>query len=642
MIKSKLNRLGEAVMLQTKSRGRLDWFSQLFFLAFIIKYNFLMLYIFNSPSLITLFLRNILFAYFYITFIEPLLLSKKIRQRLFILLVIFTVFFMSNYWYNRYFGDFLSIIDIFSGEGVSTFSLFEVLFKHILKSYDLIFIFDLFVLAELGFDFTKDFKFAHAEKSSLYSISFKKNAAVGVFIILIIIQIFAGAVYMEEINPTRIYKEGTPYYAAVYGVIPLYILEAYTYFNKPTQKVEPKLSDVPYYKTQKQLSSIEHLPDNTNVILIQVESLDAKIIDYTHEEKEVVPFLNNFKKESVYFDNFYAQKVNGSFDADLSVLTSLYPVNRSYVFRDIDMSRFESLPKVLKEEGYQTLAFHNNDRNFFNRAEAYPDLGFDHFYSEQDFSEEFYKQPKEKSLGINDYDFLADSFQILKKASEKEEPYFAYLITLTSHTPFNFYPQEAAEQFVGLDNELVSNYFKSINFTDKSLSNFVGKLESAGMLENTLLVIYSDHESEIKSREYESGREFTLWENVKTPYHIPLMIYHPQLEAEINSHEGTTTDIAPTVLDLLGFDVLPEQFVGDSMFLEQQEPILFLHETPQIYYRKQIFIKELDTVEKVGHIKDQEKNVEISDKKLEKLEEIINYMRRIFMINPGKIFEEVE
>jgi len=120
------------------------------------------------------------------------------------------------------------------------------------------------------------------------------------------------------------------------------------------------------------------------------------------------------------------------------------------------------------------------------------------------------------------------------------------------------------------------------------------------------------------------------------------MIYHPQLEARINSHEGTTTDIAPTILDLFAFESLPEQFVGDSMFLDQTEPLLFLHETPEIYYQKQIFIKELDKVEKVGHIKDQEKNVEISDRKLEELEEIINYMRRIFMINQGKIFEEVE
>lgn len=629
-------------MLQTKSRGRLDLFSYLLFLAFIIKYNFLMLYIFNSPSLITLILRNILFAYFYIKFIEPLLLSKKIRQRLFILLVIFTAFFISNYWYNRYFGDFLSISDIFSGGGVATFSLFEVLFKHIIRSFDLIFIFDLFVIEVIGFNFTEDFKFSTSDNSSLYTISFKKNAAVGIFILLIILQIFAGAVYMEEISPARIYQEGTPYYAAVYGVIPLYILEAYSYLNKSQQKVEPDLERVPYYKTQKQLSNINHLPENTNLILIQVESLDAKIIDYEQGEKEIVPFLNDFKKRSIYFDNFYAQKVNGSFDADLSVLTSLYPVNRSYVFRDVDMSRFDSLPKLLKAEGYQTLAFHNNDRNYFNRAEAYPDLGFDHFYSEQDFSEEFFKQPEDRNLGVNDYDFLADSFEILKKAAERDKPYFAYFITLTSHTPFNYYPEEGAEEFEGIDSELVRNYFRSINFTDRALDNFINRLENAGMLENTLLVIYSDHESEIKTREYNSGREFTLWKNVKTPYHIPLMIYHPQLEARINSHEGTTTDIAPTILDLFAFESLPEQFVGDSMFLDQTEPLLFLHETPEIYYQKQIFIKELDKVEKVGHIKDQEKNVEISDRKLEELEEIINYMRRIFMINQGKIFEEVE
>jgi len=629
-------------MLQTKSGKRIEQFSAVLFLSFIIKYNFLLLHIFRTPSISTLILRNILFAYFYLEFIEPLLVSKKIRQRLFILLIIFTAVFMANFWYNRYFGDFLSISDVFSGSGISTFSFFEVLFKHIIKSYDFIFIFDLLLLAVLGFGFTEDFKFSVAGLSSLYNISFTKNAAAGLIVLLIFIQILFGSVYMQELNPTNIYQQGTPYYAAVYGIIPLYTMEAYSYLNRPEVKIEPELEGIPYYKTQKQLSSISQLPKNTNLILIQVESLDAKIIDYQQSGKEVTPFLNDLKDESLYFNNFYAQKVNGSFDADLSVLTSLYPVNRSYVFRDINMERFASLPGLLKEKGYQTLAFHNNDRNFFNRAEAYPDLSFDHFYSQQDFREHYYTQPADRKLGVNDYDFLNQSAEIIKEAAAEDSPFFAYLITLTSHTPFNFYPERAAADFNGEINELTANYFKSINYLDRALQNFTEKLQSEGLLENTLLVIYSDHESEIKNRHYESGRKFTLWKNIKVPYHIPLLIKHPDLENKIKAKEGTTTDIAPTVLDLLGFKSLPEQFVGNSLFLDEYKPLLFLHETPVIYFQKQLFIKEFDQLQKVGHLKDQEKDISISEQQKSQIEDIISYMRRVFMINQGEIFEEVE
>ena len=419
-------------------------------------------------------------------------------------------------------------------------------------------------------------------------------------------------------------------------------MEAYSYFTREQEKPKPKLENIPYYKKQNQLSEVQSLPEKTNVILIQVESLDAKIIDYSQQGKEVTPYLNDLKEESLYFENFYAQKVNGSFDADLSTLTSLYPVNRSYVFRDIDLSSFQSLPLLLKEKGYQTMAFHNNDRDFFNRAEAYPDLGFDRFYSERYFKEKIYSIAEAESLGVNDYDFFDSSAEVIKRAAEREKPFFAYLISLTSHTPFNFYPENAVEDFAEVNNNLVHNYFKSINFLDSSIDNFISKLEDAGLMENTLLVIYSDHESEIKTMEYESGRDFTLWRNVKIPYHIPLIIKHPELENKISDREGTTTDIAPTVLDLLGYEELPEQFVGSSLFLENDEPILFLHETPHILCQGQLYIKELDRLIKVGHLKNKEKEISISKQKVNELEEIINYMRSIFMINQGDIFKGVE
>ncbi|RAK08145.1 phosphoglycerol transferase MdoB-like AlkP superfamily enzyme [Halanaerobium saccharolyticum] len=628
-----------------KLEKRLRYLSLILFLAFIIKYNYLMLQIFYAPSLTAVIIRNLFFAIFYLKFIEPLLISKKIRQRLFFMLFIFSFFFLANYWYNHYFGNFLSISDIFSGEGTGSFSMYQVLFTHIFRFRDIIIILDLALLGLGGFNSLPDLELT-AEwgfwGKSMAKLPLKKTGVYALIVFLLLLQVAAGSFILGEKSPAELYQTGSSYLASVYGILPVYAIEAYSYLSREEEKPRPELENIPYYEKQKQLSGTQTLPENTNVILIQVESLDAKIVDYRQQGKEITPFLNDLKDESLYFENFYAQKVNGSFDADLSTLTSLYPVNRSYVFRDIDLSAFQSLPKLLKAENYQTLAFHNNDRNFFNRAEAYPDLGFDHFYSQRNFEEEIYPIPEQRGLGINDYDFFASAAEQLKNAAAEEQPFFAYLISLTSHTPFQFYPKNAVGDFAEVGNNLVQNYFKSINFTDRALENFISKLETAGVMDNTLLVIYSDHESEIKTLEYESGRDFTLWRNVKVPYHIPLFIKHPQLGNSIFEREGTTTDIAPTVLDLLGFQELPEQFVGKSLFLEQEDPILFLHETPHILKDGQLFIKELDNLIKVGHLKDQEREITFSEQKIEQLSEIINYMRSIFIINQGEIFREVE
>lgn len=623
----------------------LRYFSLILFLSFIIKYNYLMLQIFYAPSLTALIIRNLFFAIFYLKFIEPLLISKKIRQRLFFMLFFFNFFFLANYWYNHYFGNFLSVSDIFSGEGTGDLSMYQVLFTHIFRFRDLLIILDMALLGLWGFNSLPDLKLSYDWgfwKHSFSRLPLKNTTAFALIFILLLVQVVAGSYIMGGESPSELYQSGTSYLASVYGILPLYTIEAYSYFTREEEKPRPELKNIPYYRKQTQLSDIQTLPKNTNVILIQVESLDAKIIDYRQQGKEVTPFLNDLKDQSYYFENFYAQKVNGSFDADLSALTSLYPVNRSYVFRDIDLSAFQSLPLLLKERNYQTLAFHNNDRNFFNRAEAYPDLGFDQFYSQWTFREEIYPVPEERGLGVNDYDFFNSAAGIIKDAAERDRPFFAYLISLTSHTPFNFYPKEAGEEFARVNNNLVHNYFKSINFLDSSLENFISKLETAGVMENTLLVIYSDHESEIKTMEYESGRNFTLWRNVKIPYHIPLFIKHPQLENKYFEREGTTTDIAPTILDLLDFKELPEQFVGSSLFLEQTDPILFLHETPHVLKEGQLFIKELDELIKVGHLTDQKKELTFSEQKIEELTQIINYMRDIFMINQGEIFRGVE
>lgn len=622
---------------------RLRYLSVILFLSFIIKYNYLMLQIFYAPSLIALIIRNLFFVVFYFEFIEPLLISKKIRKRLFLLLFIFSFFFTANYWYNHYFGNYLSVSDILSGEGTGDFSMYQILFTQIFRFRDIIIILDLALLGLGGFNSLPDLKLTEEWgfwKVSMSKLPFQNTGVYALIILLLLFQVVAGSIIMAGESPAELYQSGSSHLVSVYGISSLYTIETYSYFTRDEQKQKPELTYIPYYRKQNQLSGVQTLPENTNVILIQVESLDAKIIDYSQQGKEVTPFLNNLKDKSLYFENFYAQKVNGSFDADLSTLTSLYPVNRSYVFKDINLAAFQSLPSLLKEKGYQTMAFHNNDRNFFNRAEAYPDLAFDHFYSQRNFSETKYTVPEERRFGVNDYDFFDSAADKLKEAAAEEEPFFAYLISLTSHTPFQYYPENGVEDFAEVNNNLVHNYFKSINFLDSSLENFIRELENAGIMKNTLLVIYSDHESEIKASEYKSGRDFNLFRSIKVPYHIPLFIEHPEIKSEVISREGTTTDIAPTVLDLLGFTELPEQFVGSSLFLEREDPILFLHETPHILKDGQLFIKEMEDLIKVGHLKDQEKEITISDQKIKELTEIINYMRSIFMINQGEIFKE--
>jgi phosphoglycerol transferase MdoB-like AlkP superfamily enzyme len=101
---------------------------------------------------------------------------------------------------------------------------------------------------------------------------------------------------------------------------------------------------------EEDLSQYHQLEYIKNIIVIQLESFDQKIINYRHNNRKVAPFLNKLKENSLYFNNIYAQHVNESFDAKFSFLTSLYPRNKNYAFKTNDMSKFNSIVKVLKKE----------------------------------------------------------------------------------------------------------------------------------------------------------------------------------------------------------------------------------------------------------------------------------------------------
>ena len=602
-------------------------FSITFLLGFLIKYNIIMIHIFNVPSTISMFFRNLALILFILYFIFPFLGKRSGRIFIFTISFLFTFIFLSNYWYNRYFGNYLSISEITTGEGYNPLG---VVFRHIFNFYDPLFIIDLILMG-----FTIKTRSTNKPKINM-SINFNNISRIKtkIIILLIIIIILMGQVFITNLifggfTPIELYNNSTQGFVNVYGFMPLYAMELiykYSYENDEElfRTVESNLPN-----TEDNILSNEMLiGDYSNIIVIQVESLDKKTIDYSYNGKEVVPFINSIKEDSLYGNNFYAQHVNGSFDADFSMLTGMYPVNRQYSFRENDMTEFPSLVNIMNNLGYNTLAFHGNDSSFFHRHMAYPELGFDNFYSKEDYSMEdrIYKI-ENNYLGINDYDFLKQSVDFLEEA---EEPFFAYFITVTSHTPFNFYPEEfKQEEFKNLNSQLAKDFFNSLSFVDHSLEMFFEELDKRNLKDDTLFIIYSDHQAAIETEEYSSSVDFNVNRNLKEPEQIPLIIKHPNIENGTINKAGTVTDLPLTILDILGVNEIPDEFLGYSMLHPEDKPALFIHEIPQVLYQDQLFVNEFDEFIKIGYIEGEERNIELDTETKELLLNKIRYSRDI-------------
>jgi len=613
-------------LFQLKSLSKMQKiFFLTFGLGFMIKYNYLLTQIFRAPSWLGGILRNIFLLLLLAYFILPLSKTRKGQKRLIIFSGVFTFIFMANLWYNRYFGNYLGFTDIIVSESIGSPL---VVLRHIMNLWDPVFVLDLLIMGYIYPALPRTISPDKGAQQKGQSIGKDRKTRVLVGIILILLlttQILATNMLMGNERPLDLYERSTGAFTSVYGIIPLYFFEAYHaqfHLNDLDDKPE-----IPPEISAETLDGEEKIADKDNIIVIQVESLDEKMLGHEYNDREITPFLNDLKEKSLYGENFFTKHVNGSFDADFSLLTSLYPINRTYAFKQNDMSQFATLPRVLQEKGYHTMAFHGNEAEFFHRHQAYPDMGFDEFYSREDFSLEDREMDMEEGyLGINDYDFFKQSLDYLEQG---EEPFFAYFITVTSHTPFDFYPEEMmVDEYKDIDDKLLHDFFQSISFVDSAMEMFFAELEERGLKDDTLFVIYSDHDASIDTNEYSSILEFELERNVKKPEHIPLLIKHPEIEAGIIEEKGTITDLAPTILDILGAEDIPEEFLGRTLLAGEEEPVYFLHEFPQIFYREQLFLKELDEITRVGHVKNRENTeVSLSSEQKEKAQLTINFMR---------------
>lgn len=291
-----------------------------------------------------------------------------------------------------------------------------------------------------------------------------------------------------------------------------------------------------------------------NLIVIQVEALQNFALNRFYDGQEITPNLNAFLEEqgSIYFDRYYQLVGLGSTaDAEFVTLNSLYPSMKDPSYDYYSDKSFYGLPWILKDEGYTPWSFHGYKKEFWSRNTAHTKQGFDRFVSEED-----YQMGDTIGLGITDEDFLK---QTVSYISELEEPFFSFIITLSSHNPFVL-PEKHVEIDLKPEHEntLFGNYIQSIHYADKALGQFIEDLKEEGIYDNSVIALYGDHFA-LSSMDEENVEIMT--EYLGNPYdfhemmNIPLIIHVPGLdENETISNVGCQLDFLPTILNIMGIE----------------------------------------------------------------------------------------
>ena len=262
-----------------------------------------------------------------------------------------------------------------------------------------------------------------------------------------------------------------------------------------------------------------NLLKDKNIIVIHAESVQSFLFDTKFNGQEVTPNFKRLASEGIYFSNYYSQvSVGTSSDAELTFNTSLMPTKSGTAFVSYSDRTYESTPNKLKELGYYTFSMHGNTADYWNRRVMHENFGYERFYSKKD-----YDVTKENTigLGINDEAFFDQSIEYLEDIAKKHEKYYGLLITLTNHTPFSEtekygdFPVDLKETITNQNGEQeevsypymegtkLGNYFKSVHYADKAFGEFIDKFDEKGLLENTVIIIYGDHDARLSKSDYE-------------------------------------------------------------------------------------------------------------------------------------------
>lgn len=322
-------------------------------------------------------------------------------------------------------------------------------------------------------------------------------------------------------------------------------------------------------------SRLSGIAKGKNLIIIQVESLQQFVIGLKIDGIEVTPNLNKFTKESVYFSRIYNQTALGnSSDAEFIVNTGLYPSAGGVAYIKFAGNRYEALPKILSDKGYVSLALHGDRPGFWNRNRMYSSMGFDRFISKKDFVED-----ENIGMGLSDASFFRQSIDVL---GVTKRPFYAFLITLTSHYPYNFDGISSRMKLDtgSFDGTLMGNYLVSIKYFDDQFGRFIEGLSKNGLLDSSVVVVYGDHTAIPKWHRFNlekllgrSLKKDWQWKNVQR---IPLVIRIPSAEA-ISGEEKDAAgliDLPETLADLMGFEF--KAGFGSNLFgNNKNEPTLF-------------------------------------------------------------------
>jgi arylsulfatase A-like enzyme len=364
-----------------------------------------------------------------------------------------------------------------------------------------------------------------------------------------------------------------------------------------------------------------------NVLVLASDALRPDHFSWYGYGRETTPNLDRLFREGLVAKNIYTV-IPRTFPSWTSILTSQYPethgIRNMFPSSATRNRAFTTLPSVLSSEGYHTAVCGDFAADVFPRI----DFGFSSVRPPTFNSKIMIEQIAVKSNlfllpfltnrggmrffeGIREFADFADPSYVVSEiddeidsASREGKPFFVVSFFSITHFPYSApypYYKRFTDSAYGGPSKYLKNRIISIgsNGGDETLSDrdiahvrdlydgcLYGFDEAAGkviehlkkqhLLENTILVVLSDHGENL----YEDGNGMGHGEHLRGCYSqkIPFCVSGGGISPRVVNDVQSTIDIAPTILSILG-EKIPASFEGDVIGEKKRRPFDAYSET---------------------------------------------------------------
>lgn len=276
-----------------------------------------------------------------------------------------------------------------------------------------------------------------------------------------------------------------------------------------------------------------------------------------------------------------------------------------------------SLPNLFKRAGYTTNFFHNWEKTFYNRDTVTINLGFDKFYSLDDFSS------PTKSTAFNYYNLEVDfTNQFINQIAPTDKKFMSFYTTVSTHGNYMVNNEKFADYYKKYDENLetfkiwlgkegyaypadetdqqILRHYKSAAIdTDKMVEVLFKHLNNTGLIENTSVLLYSDHNAYYHDLAYKMrGTVLTEYEKVQS-FTVPCMLYSKKLTGKTVDTFCSTYDLYPTLTSLFGLPYNLMCIQGKDIMTNPLNNSLYVSHLTG-FYDAHFYSKDMDYIIKTG------------------------------------------